>query len=85
MKVLLHDESTNARYFSLRLLEAFVADSRLKIFILEEKPQETISIGNIIEYRSDDVTKIYFWNFKILTIWSERPPYSRHVSKVSDK
>ena len=38
-----------------------------------------------IEYRSDDVTKIYFWNFKILTMWSERAPYNRHTSKVSDK
>ena len=37
-----------------------------------------------MEYRSDDVTKIYFWNFKILTIWSERAPYNRHTSKVSD-
>ena len=37
------------------------------------------------EYRSDDVTKIYFWNFEILTTWSERAPYNRHASKVSDK
>ena len=38
-----------------------------------------------IEYRSDDITKIYFWNFEILTMWSERAPYNRHASKVSDK
>ena len=38
-----------------------------------------------IEYRSVDVTKLYFWNFKILTIWSERAPYNRHASKVSNK
>ena len=38
-----------------------------------------------IEYQSGDVIKIYFWNFKVLTMWSERAPYNRHTLKVSDK
>ena len=38
-----------------------------------------------IEYRSDDVTKVYFWNCNILTMWSERAPCNRNTSKVSDK
>ena len=28
----------------------------------------------VIEYRNDDVIKIYFYNFYILTMWSERAP-----------
>ena len=32
--------------------------------------------------RSDDVIKIYFQNFYILTIWSERAAQNRHVSTI---
>ena len=65
---------------------------RLKIENKVQSSQSTFGTHNCssavtypIEYRNDDVTKISFWNFKNLTMWSERAPYTRHASKVSDK
>ena len=34
------------------------------------------------EFLSDDVLKMYFCNFYILTAWGERAPQNRHVLTV---
>ena len=31
-----------------------------------------LACQSVTEYRNDDIIKIYFWNFHILTPWSER-------------
>ena len=34
---------------------------------------------------SDDIIKMYFWNFHILTTWSESAPQNKHMLTILDE